>query len=217
MWSSATAASPAVPNRLRRMRYQTRWLPSCRFPPADAIAMDQRLVGARTIALTQTNFTAPRRWRRSSSDSTAPACGSPENCASSTGTSAPSSTATPTQPPGELLPGLTAGHCACGGPMPGVRRSRLPRRGRRQLLRLDDALVHERHNKLRPAGQVRVEVPPFVGTRRVVGASPTPTLRSRWATARDADSPGELGSTARLTGTNCSCWRRLGSLCHGPG
>ncbi len=40
-----------------------------------------------------------------------------------------------------------------------------PKQRRQRLLRLGDVLVHERHDQLRPVGQVRVEVPPFVGTR----------------------------------------------------
>ena len=45
-----------------------------------------------------------------------------------------------------------------------------PKQRRQWRLRFGDVLVHERHDQLRPVGQVRVEVPPFVGTRRVVGA-----------------------------------------------
>lgn len=46
---------------------------------------------------------------------------------------------------------------------PKQRRQRLPRIG-------EVVLIHERHDQLRPIGQMRVEVPPFVGTRRVVSA-----------------------------------------------
>jgi hypothetical protein len=50
---------------------------------------------------------------------------------------------------------------------------------RQRLVRLRDVLVHERHNQHHPVGQVRVEVPPLVGTRRVVGACAVLPRRDR--------------------------------------